>query len=433
MKRFKIGMILFMSALLTACQSNPTTVEKQEKQEEKSKTALELKYLYQGDGNEQGLYHIATRDVDHITYANIYYYDYASKKEIFLCDQPQCTHTDDSCTSFVGDSMNDYVFLHDQHLYQIHRSESGSVIGNNLTIDSSSQAGSIIQMDLDGKNKKTLCTLPEGYAYDDNRIITDEQYAYMPLAKEDLISMNENSHMNYTVDAKLYRIDLTSGKMESIMDFNDMKIIGVHNRDIILSKYIYQKDIHKLLEEKKFDEYDTVVKNAKTAYTSYHIDNQKTDAYIDVHAKSSCLSDEGKLYYDLQNAIHEVSLADGKDQIIAQMPDDYQYFISQIIDGKAIIQGWNDENYITSYALSLKDQKLTQLTLMKHQPNEAIDILGETKEAFFVYYDHDQHLEKFWVGTDQYVLDKAYYGSISKENFWQNHDQFETFDTISTQ
>ena len=288
-------------------------------------------------------------------------------------------------------------------------------------------------MDLDGKNKKTLCTLPEGYAYDDNRIITDEQYAYMPLAKEDLISMNENSHMNYTVDAKLYRIDLTSGKMESIMDFNDMKIIGVHNRDIILSKYIYQKDIHKLLEEKKFDEYDTVVKNAKTAYTSYHIDNQKTDAYIDVHAKSSCLSDEGKLYYDLQNAIHEVSLADGKDQIIAQMPDDYQYFISQIIDGKAIIQGWNDENYITSYALSLKDQKLTQLTLMKHQPNEAIDILGETKEAFFVYYDHDQHLEKFWVGTDQYVLDKAYYGSISKENFWQNHDQFETFDTISTQ
>lgn len=426
-------MILFMSALLTACQSNSTTVKKQEKIEGTSKATLELKYLYQGDGNDEGLYHIATRDVDHMTYANIYYYDYASKKEIFLCDQPQCTHTDDSCTSFVGDSMNDYVFLHDQHLYQIHRSESGSVMGNDLTIDSGSQAGSIIQMDLDGKNKKTLCTLPEGYAYDDNRIITDEQYAYMPLAKEDLISMNENSHMSYTVDAKLYRIDLKSGKMESIMNFNDMKIIGVHNRDIILSKYIYQKDIHKLLQEKKFDEYDTVAKNAKTAYTSYHIDNQKIDEYIDVHAKSSCLSDQDNLYYDFQNTIHKVSLEDGKDQIIAQMPDDYQYFILQIIDGNAIIQGWNDENYITSYALSLKDQKLTQLTLMKHQPNEAIDILGETKDSFFVYYDHDQHLEKSWAGTDQYVLDKAYYGFISKKDFWQNHDQFQTFDTISTQ
>ena len=107
--------------------------------------------------SEKGLYHIALRDVDHITYANIYYYDYASKKEIFLCDQPQCKHIDDSCTSFVKDSMNDYVFLHDQHIYQIHMSTGGMVIGNDLTVETSSQTGSIIQMDLDGKIKKRLC------------------------------------------------------------------------------------------------------------------------------------------------------------------------------------------------------------------------------------------------------------------------------------
>ena len=71
--------------------------------------------------------------------------------------------------------MNDYVFLHDQHIYQIHMSTGGMVIGNDLTVETSSQTGSIIQMDLDGKNKKTLCTLPEGYSFDDNRVITDER------------------------------------------------------------------------------------------------------------------------------------------------------------------------------------------------------------------------------------------------------------------
>ncbi|MCH4285005.1 MULTISPECIES: hypothetical protein [Bacillota] len=436
MKRFKTGIILLMSVVLSACQSNTTTptAKPNEQKEETPKEALQMKYLYRGDGNEKGLYHIALRDVDHITYANIYYYDYASKKEIFLCDQPQCKHIDDSCTSFVKDSMNDYVFLHDQHIYQIHMSTGGMVIGNDLTVETSSQTGSIIQMDLDGKNKKTLCTLPEGYSFDDNRVITDERYVYLPLAKEDIISKNENTHMNYTVDSKLYRIDLTNGEQKSIMDFHDMKIQGVNKRDILLSKNIYQKDINKLLQEKKFDEYETVARNAKLNFTSYHIDEQKMDEYIPVNTKSSCLSYQDKLYYDLDNAIHEVSLKDAKDQIIAQMPNDYQYILSEIWDGKAIIQAWNDaQEYITSYTLSLNDKKLTPLTLMKHQPNEPMDILGETKDAFFVYYDHDQHAEKTWAGTDQYTLDKAYYGSISKDDFWANKDQFETFDTISTQ
>ena len=131
-----------------------------------------------------------------------------------------------------------------------------------------------------------------------------------------------------------------------------MKIQGVNKRDILLSKNIYQKDINKLLQEKKFDEYETVARNAKLNFTSYHIDEQKMDEYIPVNTKSSCLSYQDKLYYDLDNAIHEVSLKDAKDQIIAQMPNDYQYILSEIWDGKAIIQAWNDaQEYITSYTL----------------------------------------------------------------------------------
>lgn len=423
---------------LVACQtSNNAKQTKQMSNESKDNGNLVMKALYNGDGNEQGFYHIATQEVNGMCYYNIYYDDYASKKEIFLCDKPECTHTDDSCTSLIQGSMLDVLFLHKDHLYLIQNEFTGTVFHGDGSMQQKEMSGPrIIQMDLDGKNKKILGTLPNGFSYQDKDIILDDHYLYLPLIKEETVEVSSSVYMSVAKEAKLFRIDLATGEFYEQLDFKNMHLIGCKNRTMILSKYEYQKDPDQLLQEKKYDEYNDIMRNATSTYMVYSPDSQNIQNEIKVDSSILCISDGTYLYYDANNEIHRVSLKDGKDEMIQTMPNDSLYGIFEYRDGHLIIHGWGKEetsaSYNRSYAFSVKDLSLKELSLSKHDPKEPIEILAETKDSFFVYYDHDQHMEKTWAGTDQYELDKAYYGMISKEDFWNSNTNYQPLTTIHT-
>ena len=98
----KLCMLLCCITLLAGCVSREQAISdkaggKPQKQSA-SNEALQLKRwsfrsLNQGDGNEQGFYRIKTIDNGGGNlYSNILYTDYENKKEIFLCDKPECRH-----------------------------------------------------------------------------------------------------------------------------------------------------------------------------------------------------------------------------------------------------------------------------------------------------------------------------------------------------
>lgn len=423
----KIISILMICLVLTGCQtSEKTSNEMKTKQASlPSSSTLMFQSHLDGAGNENGYYRIDYRNIGDNSFFNIYYYDYASKKEIFLCDKPECKHMDSSCTSYLENGLMEALFLHGNHLYLISNELSG------YDLDGSAASGpKILQMDLDGKNKKVLCSLPDNYTFDHHAIAMDERFLYLPIQKYELVELNSGSCMNTTTESKLYAIDLSAGTCEEFMDFRDQQIIGTKDRSLVLAKYTYSEDPDKLLKKKDFVRYDEVMLNARCVYTTYDIDHKKYGKDIKTNARAICMYDQETLYYEENQQIHAVSMKDGSDHVIMDLHDDHSYFIHNIIDGTLLIDAWSkgsQDIYTSTYALNPATQELKEITLKTKEPVSSVTIYGECKDSFFVYYDHDQHMDKTWAGTEQYELDRKYYGMIKKADFWNSKENYETF------
>ncbi len=93
-----------------------------------------------GSGNEKGFYEVFENE-DHSK--NIMYTDYETQKQIYLCAQPNCTHQDERCTSWVApqEEIVTPVVL-DENLLLVH--------------NSTEVAPYIEILNLDGTDKKLL-------------------------------------------------------------------------------------------------------------------------------------------------------------------------------------------------------------------------------------------------------------------------------------
>lgn len=84
---------------------------------------------------------------------NITYIDYTNKQHIFVCAIPNCTHTDDSCTSFVDVPKGEYA--------PMVLTVNDKLLLVNNTAGSESPAGIEIA-NSDGSNRTQLVALPAG-------------------------------------------------------------------------------------------------------------------------------------------------------------------------------------------------------------------------------------------------------------------------------
>ncbi|MFQ6860485.1 MAG: hypothetical protein ACLROI_02900 [Beduini sp.] len=425
---FKKLTILLCCFFISGCSAQ-SKKSSDEPPVQETKGSLVHQKLYHGSGNDKGFYHIVFNETGDGDGSNILYYDYAAKKEIYLCDKPQCQHHDEACTSYLGAmGFSSTLFVHGDYLYLLN-SETGMSMGDSQ----SSSASAIYRMSLDGKNREKLCTLPAGYSYSDNRLTFDDRYLYIPLHKTEDIQLEENSYMQHVTDSAIFTIDLQSGKTSHLLDNKDRNIIAAENRQIIFSQYHYSQDPEKLLNEKRFDEYEAVMKNVNLSYYAYDLDKQEIIWESTAPVSEISTYYQNKLYYIEGYNLHAVSVDTQQDKIIAKLPDNLLYSLNDVFDGHLIISGWNkgEEGYVTSYAWNLNDQQMKEITLKTSAPVQDITIYSEYEQYFFVYYDHDQHLEKTWAGTDQYTMDTIYVGLISKEDYWNNVAHYQPFETLS--
>ena len=379
-----------------------------------------------------GFYHIVFNEASDNGGTNILYYDYASGKEIFLCDQPQCSHNDESCTSYLGMmGMSATLFVHGNYVYLLN-SESG------VSMDMGGGSGeftasAIYRMDPDGKNREKLCDLPSGYMYSDNRLTFDDRCVYIPLSKNENIQVQDNTYMQHATDEAIFKIDLENGETSRFMDSKGSDIIAVRGRQMIFSKYNYEQDPEQLLNEKRFDEYDNVMRFAELSYFAYDLEGGGT--VWKSRTASTILSTywDQKLYYMDGGNLHAVSVENGNDELVAALADNLDYFIDEVRDGHIIIEAWRPEGdgYASTYAWDINGRQMREITLKTSAPVQPVTIYSEYGEYFFVYYDHQQHTEKSWAGTDQYVMDSMNAGLIKKEDFWNSTPSYEPFEVLS--
>lgn len=426
----KKWIILLCCLLISGCTSKQEKPVDQTTRPESQEQKKDLVYkkLFFGDGNDMGFYHIVMNEISERGGYNILYYDYSTKKEIYLCDKPQCSHEDKTCTSYL-ETTGTTLFLNGNHLYLL-TTENAVFMGENPETLSPS---ALYYMDLDGKNRKKLCDLPSGYSYSDNRLTLDAHYLYLPLQKSENIQIQENSYMQSVTDAAIFCVDLKNGETLRFKDNKDQNIIAVQDRFLIFSQYNYEQDPQQLLNEQRFEEYDHVMKYAQLSYYAYDLDKKEVIWVLPSPASQLFTYYNNHFYYIEGYHLHAVNVENEEDHIVVSLPESHHYDITEIQDGYIMISAWEkDENrYVTSYCWNINESQLKEMTLKTSEPIQEVTIYSEYKDYYFVYYDHQQHMEKTWAGTDQYTMDKMYVGLIKKNDFWNNIGTYETFDTIS--
>ena len=417
--------IVLLGLMLVGCQGTQSqTATNQTKKEKGNLILKEWKYLFwHGDTSEKGYYFL--KDEEEKSY--ISYYDYDSKQEVYLCNKPECQHKDETCTAYLksGSSMMNQILVYGDHLYMIETMG----FGMNALGEREQKGPGIIQMDLDGQNRKELCRLDGGYEFERGDLVFADDELFIPVTKTQNVEVKTNETMQVTTEKNLCSINLKTGDITKVFDMKYKNILGVEGRQLILSAMSYSEDPQKYLDEKNYKKYDKLMMNAKVNYEIYNMDTKEAK---DIQADHQEIGDyyQNKIYYIQNNQLYVLDLETKEMNQILNLPKESTYYFSMIINGYAVIEQWKDK-FIETYKVSLDNPKLEKLNQYTRAPKESVQILAQTKDQLLVVYDREGKEEKTWAGTMQYETQKEYVGLISKNDFLNSKKNYEPIKTLT--
>lgn len=131
--------------------------------------------------------------------SNIFYYDYETRTQLFLCEKPNCTHNNDGCTSWVelppGDAFTPLLLWASDKLLLVKTAPTGS------------GAPYIIAMEKNGSNPQTILTLTTTQQMS-NEFIGDETGLYFAIKEIDPARPQES---------QLVRLDVETGELKTLL------------------------------------------------------------------------------------------------------------------------------------------------------------------------------------------------------------------------
>lgn len=161
---------------------------------------------------------------------NIKYFDYSAKKEIYLCNKPNCKHDTEECSSYLDISETNDLFVYNNYVYLISGTGSSVTISANIGEDGTSLAqtgGStpiIYRMNLDGTNKTKLFECPSGVELTSS-FIFEGNNLYTFFLKSKTIENAKSSYTSMETNRDLVKINLETKKYEEIFDSRNRSII----------------------------------------------------------------------------------------------------------------------------------------------------------------------------------------------------------------
>lgn len=233
MRRRIIAVIALIPALLFGCAGPTTntttqtgnTSSQEVAQEDSTQNSVTLTALQRSDGwnyggsGSDGFYYVSSSVRDDGS-ANLMYLDYATMEKIYLCNQPNCNHDTEACTSYLPYSAGGIL---------------PCVIGQNLVlvfpgnVHASADTSSTVMphlevMGLDGSNRKTTFTF-ESNQQINRPLVTDGTNIYC-----ELDTATEDGQLK----TELVRVNPVTGTKDTLCALNQEWIKGSAGSTIIL-------------------------------------------------------------------------------------------------------------------------------------------------------------------------------------------------------
>lgn len=395
-----------------------------------------LMILSKGKTNDchQGYYyiHMATEK------SNIKYFDYATKKEIYLCNKPNCQHDTEKCYSYLPITGESEIFVYQNHLYlisstteikEIETEENGGLISG-----TESQTPPVIyQMNLDGTNKTKLFECPSGTNIIPCAIAENTIYAFF--TKNENIATGINSTTQMETERKLVEINTKTGKYEEIADSKNQSVLGVYKHNLIIEEIEYKQDPQKFLK----DDNGAIsnMKNSTKKIIVFNLDTrQTTELYRDVYKNMETIDFAGEQIYfmdEKSEKIQYINVETKETGILIHLPKAgatfqgiYDNHLQYVYYDESSDEAKIDKAYVVD--LVTKENK-EFLLLDNHQ--FLVEILAQNDEYYFVRTGYEMTAEyTTWAGTKQRDIAKTNYGLIKKEDYWQSKANYITMKNI---
>lgn len=175
---------------------------------------------------DKGYYYIKDEDGKN----NIKYFDYSAKKEIYLCNKPNCKHDTEECSSYLDIGKSNDMFVYNNYLYLTEGSGQTVTISATIGEDGTENVGTggqtptIYRMNLDGTNKTKLFECPSGVEIGSS-FIFEGNNLYTFFMKSKTKETAKNSYTSTETERKLVKINLETKKYEEIFDSKNRDII----------------------------------------------------------------------------------------------------------------------------------------------------------------------------------------------------------------
>lgn len=353
-------------------------------------------------GTDEGFYFYKNHhssDPEQDSYSNVMYIDYATNKQVYLCNKINCSHNDMSCTSFIPNGNEQGIFTYGDKLYWLSDifSENGESEGPGLIVS-----------DLDGSNRKTLYQLESGTNWLRDFVIGDGVlYADVMFMEASDSGDGQQFLSGSNNNSRIVAIDLNSGKSKIVHNLTNQEIAGVFEELIVFSEAIDGKMVFYLFDTSSH----TTVEAGRIESTTF------------THSK-------GKIYYIKGNTLSSLDIKTGK---IAEVATDLPASPSQIqaFDGFAVCEKMENSGCVAHFAVELSSGKVSQINIFKSglEFNTPIEIEAMWGDYFLVcsgYKVEEEYVD--WVGVWQDYIDQEYFTLIKKDDFFSGKAEYLTIE-----
>ncbi len=371
----------------------------------------------------------------------IMYMDFATKQEVYLCNEPGCKHNDKNCSAVLTeDTMgmigSGLLFLWGEKLYLISRDEDKENMmsvdelfaeGEGVSIERQ-KATTIYSMGLDGTNRKKEYTFAQDVMVDDI-VLCDDNNLYFT-AKQ--ISCSSKKGKSYYAASKreLVRFQPEKATVETVcsLEFADQvkwNVIGCHEGNVILQGTKYNKKLS-MEEEMALEQKE---------YWEYANDSTEIVAALDLSDGSikkiySIKNDADSTHYLIMSGetlyvsvkedrkIYKVDLGTGKVETLAKVD---QGMIDGVLSDKLCCRSWDMEQDKTYYFVDIHTGEVSHSTLVNKRNGWSLELIGESGDQVLAIYDYEAKEEE----GDVWDISRHQFGLIKKDDLMQSKDRFQ--------
>lgn len=388
---------------------------------------------------ENGYYYL-TGDMVELQDGNygthLMYMDFATCREIYLCNTSGCKHDSPDCPAvFLYDDFPVYstkLFVHNGYLYILSReSDDDSTISfDSLDMEKTeSQPAILYRANLDGTKRQKIYTFDPSLTLED-MIIGDGQGIYV-ITKKTSIEQEGNTSYTTSSERKLMFLDLESLNVTEVcpMTFEDnifWHVMGIHNDSLVLNGTDFGRELSRE-EEKDSDTYIDLYTKSSDVYTLLDLKSAKLKeiyrtANQDIHS-AQLIGDTLYLSSSKNQNIESLNIDTGELKTLCSSP---QNQILGSIGDMLYCRVWDLADDQTCSFVDTRTGEVSHSSLVNQYNGWALEFRAETESDVLLVYDYDAKKNS----DDSYEIYQYKYALIQKEDLFAGRENYRKIEMI---